>query len=550
MKIKRCFAIIVALCIVFCSLCNSFTALAEDVSFYLQIQKYDLAEKKYVDCTAVYPDDSIRVTISSDVINNIGGMRAILNFDNSLLEVKGDSSECVIADDTAILTFAENQEKATASVIWFTNSNNISVEGKLFCFYFKAKTFTSNSTLNFKLNIVELYDSGNVDISNGNSFEKSIPALAKVISDADLQIFRKLLVIEYNQETLKNISAADMLFKSYSGTQVLVFKAQNPDLYNAYINAQNKYNELALQASQQEAQKEKEKFISRNQQIINKNLDNVTVADSDAITSLESEYNSLSPRAKLLIDQKTKDKIGALSKKLTEIKQNEENAGAAQTFKNDYAALWSMDYETLKAEETFRTMVSEAVMVYDMMLTDGVKALLSAEKDKLDKLSAWCNEIVADNEEEKKLSEEVSNFQKKWIYVLTLNSSNVEISDKSAIELMLEDLSSQSSEIQERLSAKKTAAEQLLTILETLEQETDIGENDAITDNGAAGDNTQTIIKTQTKTVKDTVTAYVGNIPKIIIVLSVILAVSFVLLLVPTGAYLYLSSKKVRRGEE
>ena len=546
MKLKRCFAGMVILCIAFCSLCNPFTVFAEDVGFYLQIQKYDAGTGRYADCTSLSPDDSIRVAVACDSIKNIGGIRAVLHFDNSLLKVKGDASECGIAHESAIVNFADDQQKATASVIWFTNDKNVFVQNALFYFYFKADAFAANTTAKFKLDIVELYDCNDTDIPHAAAVEKDIPAVAQSIREEDLAVFRKLLVIEYTDTCLKNISAADVIFNAYSGTQVLIFKAQYPDLYNAYIGAQNKYNDLAFQASQQEAQNEADLFLSRNHAVISKEVAAITISDVSAISILESEYNALSPRAKLLIRPAIQDKISALVKKAAQLKQGQEDSKAAQAFQSDYAVLWTADYALLKTEETYRTLVSEAAMIYDMMLSDTVKALLSKEEKKLDQLTAWCDEIASNNEQEKKIAAEVSAFQKRWIYVLTLNSANVEIADKSAIELMMEDLSGQSKAVQQRLAAKKSAAEQLLALLQALDAETNTDNTTVITppDNNAPAD-PQTIIQTQTqtKTVTETKTAYVGNLPKIIIVLSVILAASFLLLLIPTISYIYLSSK-------
>jgi len=545
------------------------TASAAAPDFNVIVQEYSAETKTYIPVTKTEPSNVVRVVIErTNVLTNLGGIRFKLAYNKNAMECQAAASVCCINDSKGMMTYTANAEKGEIIISWDTMAANTSPSGNLFTVSFVVKETTVTSA-SFDLTILDLYDSSDKDISSVKTASASVLISKITFTEATLNIFRALSAITY-PGSLTAIVTAENTFAEFSASQVAVFRNDYPALYNDFVSARNKYNELAGQAVAEKILQEASAFRTENARVLSLTTDTVAIADDADVKKASTMLEAMSPQARALITQGEKDLIKALGAKITELKRAESDRlsalSDANDFINSYQTLWGLSDTLIKnSYDSLAPSISEALAYYNSLLSNEAKAHLTAEKAYLDSAQALINSILAGKDAERKTMEKVTAFQLRWVKLFSLNAATVTIADETALKLMLDDLNAQDADVREKLAGRKTFAENLLSTISskkdqlpgtTEEDDTDndnpannpganetenTGTNDNQGDGGSGSNNnnagTQAADKEDTKPSAAKPIVLIRDIPLIIKVLSLMLLGAILLMIYPAFMY-------------
>ena len=346
----------------------------------------------------------------------------------------------------------------TVNAIWDTTSKTTTMPtGNILSFYFVAKTLPASATAGFTLTVNELFNSARANVSwnSTDTIATSVTVNVAAISDQDLGTFRKLQTIRY-PDSLSDIAAAESLFASYSTIKATVFRTAYPTEYGWFSNARNEYNRLAANATLAALDAEVNKYLTDYASVLALTGDTVSSSDKPKLNDAIKAFDILSSNAKSRVGGSARlNGLEALVEKIEFIDQ--------------YSLLWTLTAnDVAEGIEDVPTYLSGAFMIYDT-LSDGAKAILTAQKEKMDQLQAEVERVLANNETEKKILEQVAAFQKRWLPILTLSEDDVTISDQRAIELMLTDAKALPDNVRQRLASYIANGELLLDVIKSIE---------------------------------------------------------------------------------
>lgn len=456
-------------------------AAGSDVSLKLQVQKYSGGQ--YVPVTELEPGSVFRVALVADSpIANIGGIRIKMGFNTDAVQLRAESTECLIQDPDG--EFQHNVNGTSIIAIWDTTSENITAPaGEVMLFYFVAKSVGKQIEAAFTLEVPELFTADHQAISVTASGSTAI-IKPVTIPAADLELYRKLETIVY-PDSAEDIANAEAAFAKYTAAQVNAFRSGYPQEFNWYANARNEYNRLAGLAGIEAIEKEVQKFLNDNAAALAKTPDQLTLADQAAIEKLAKEYEALSSQAKVRITKQQKERIEQLKERMEQLLEEaqaiEDAKAEAEDYKKNYALLWTVKPEHIEENfDTLPTLISEAISIHDDLLSEYAQALLKPERAHLETLQKEVDRLVAHNEEEKKILEAIKAFQERWLSLLGLNMDTVAITDSRALELMIADIDAQPKNVQERLASRRQNAVNLLETIRIMIEESG-GEQPGIT---------------------------------------------------------------------
>jgi hypothetical protein len=199
---------------------------------------------------------------------------------------------------------------------------------------------------------------------------------------------------------------------------------------------------------------EAEAFKSAYGDILDKTVDNITVAEEGEVDTAIAAYNDLSQAAKdLLGAQRTL--LDNLKTKIEEIKADQAEAEAFKTTYDDILDKTVADI-TLADEGD----VNGALAVY-VGLSQAVKDLLIAEKDLLDSLKVKIEEIKAD-------WAEAETFKSNHNAILDKTVANITLADKGDVNDALAAYVGLSQAVKDLLGAQKTLLDSLKAKIDTL----------------------------------------------------------------------------------
>jgi len=190
-------------------------------------------------------------------------------------------------------------------------------------------------------------------------------------------------------------------------------------------------------------------FIEGYASIINKDLNELEIADKTAVETALDAYGHL--------DIAVKDQLSTEKVKLDQLKARIEVLEDAEDFRTTYADILDKEVGTVAISD--ETDVANALAALEE-LNEPVKALLDAEKTKLEQLEAY---IV--------LLKAAKAFTDAHTTILGKTVDNVAISDETAVEAALAAYDELSLEVKALLDTQKTLLDTLLRKIEALKLE-------------------------------------------------------------------------------
>ena len=522
------------------------------------------AIKGSTEISSVSPGEKLTVSVSVQNSKAISSLQFKISYDPALFTFAENSVDCLISDVDGVAQSAGNTQTGTVTVIWDTTASNTVLNGKIFNLLFTAETVGSNANGTFKITSAALYDSSNQKITSDISTASvNVAVNAITFTEEELEAYRKLETITY-PDSKADIDAAKAIFTVYSNEKIKAFFNSYPDLYEYYRTASTRYYIAQENAGYAEIDKAIAAFQEKYARILAIPDGKVTLSDKTEVTAANDELGAMSDAVLARMDNSVKEKIKSL---VSEIRQPEKDASKYskavqeyEEFKENFKTVLEADENDIAGNyEEFGALVVEAIASFDLM-SDIAQELGQSERAYLSELMGYVNKYTAEDEAEQALLEQQQEFLKKHATVLAITQRNVTVYDKTAIEIAIADIDAQPEALREKLAMRRSLLQKLLDKIATMEvpssdsngtatiitkptnttsSTTTTGGNSGTTANSAVknetnGDSTNTVTKT-----------VISEVPQIILILCIILAVSVLMLVFPAIlAWQYLKQKK------
>lgn len=514
---------------------------ATTVPLVLKAEKYDVSTGTYQEVREVNPGEEVKLSlVANGTAANVAGLRVQIGYDPDAFTYRINSATSMLVDTNGQATFSQKADHGTIIAMWDTTTKDMSVTGPIFSFGFTARDTAASLNGVFTLTVLEFWGTDGNEVpstTTGVSVQIGSPALSSTI----LAVFNALETIAY-PDSWEDIVAADKTFAGMSAAEIRCLVQNYPAQYAWYNTAKNRYFALEEQANSDAILAAVQSFKNKHAEVLAKTVDTVTLQDAAIVTAACDEFAALSSLVKSHFDKATTVLLDALNNQLKKLqKEADANAEAAVEYA-DFLANYDiiLHIEPSVFAEGFETLgpqVEEALLAYGFM-SEKAQQMAAAEHAILNSLYAQLQELIAEDEEEQALLKQVADFVNRWKYVVSLTTTTVQVSDKAAVEMMLEDIAAQSPELQSRLALRKTLGERLLAAITALEE------------NGAedtAPEIVETIVEvekvvevpTENATGEDAQTSentggyVVSGMPMIILILLAMLVISILLLIYP-----------------
>lgn len=514
---------------------------ATTVPLVLKAEKYDVSTGTYQEVREVNPGEEVKLSlVANGTAANVAGLRVQIGYDPDAFTYRINSATSMLVDTNGQATFSQKADHGTIIAMWDTTTKDMSVTGPIFSFGFTARDTAASLNGIFTLTVLEFWGTDGNEVpstTTGVSVQIGSPALSSTI----LAVFNALETIAY-PDSWEDIVAADKTFAGMSAAEIRCLVQNYPAQYAWYNTAKNRYFALEEQANLDAILAAVQSFKNKHAEVLAKTVDTVTLQDAAIVTAACDEFAALSSLVKSHFDKATTVLLDALNNQLKKLqKEADANAEAAVEYA-DFLANYDiiLHIEPSVFAEGFETLgpqVEEALLAYGFM-SEKAQQMAAAEHAILNSLYAQLQELIAEDEEEQALLKQVADFVNRWKYVVSLTTTTVQVSDKAAVEMMLEDIAAQSPELQSRLALRKTLGERLLAAITALEE------------NGAedtAPEIVETIVEvekvvevpTENATGEDAQTSentggyVVSGMPMIILILLAMLVISILLLIYP-----------------
>lgn len=229
--------------------------------------------------------------------------------------------------------------------------------------------------------------------------------------------------------------------------------------------------------------------------------------------------------------------------------QIEADMEAQEYFINPYEnILWNLKDSDITDETyaDYMAYVAEAKAEYQNLSHDNLSDAMMKKVDSyykiLETLEKKIAEVAKEVGEDKEIQEEINAFTEKWHVVTRLTALNVGVNDQTAIEMMLQDFDKLSPTAQQRLAARKTMAEQLLQLIDSMNK---LQDNNSSSSGGSislvpSGGTTQQIIKevpVETLVTQTRSNMAVRNVPMVVYIMMILALVSVMSCAVPVVIY-------------
>lgn len=522
------------------------------------------AIKGITEISSVSPGEKLTVSVSVQNSKAISSLQFKISYDPALFTFAENSVDCLISDVDGVAQSACNTQTGTVTVIWDTTASNTVLSGKIFNLLFTAETVGSNANGTFKITSAALYDSSNQKITSDISTASvNVAVNAITFTEEELEVYRKLETITY-PDSKADIDAAKAIFTGYSNEKIKAFFNSYPDLYEYYRTASTRYYIAQENAGYAEIDRAIAAFQEKYARILAIPDGKVTLSDKTEVTAANEELGAMSDAVLARMDNSVKDKIKSL---VSEIRQLEKDASKYskavqeyEEFKENFKTVLEADENDIAGNyEEFGALVVEAIASFDLM-SDIAQELGQSERAYLSELMGYVNKYTAEDEAEQELLEQQQEFLKKHATVLAITQRNVTVYDKTAIEIAIADIDAQPEALREKLAMRRSLLQKLLDKIATMEVPSSDSNGTATiitkptnntssttTTGGNSGTTANSAVKTETNgdstnTVTKTV---ISEVPQIILILCIILAVSVLMLVFPAIlAWQYLKQKK------
>ena len=522
------------------------------------------AIKGSTEISSVSPGEKLTVSVSVQNSKAISSLQFKISYDPALFTFAENSVDCLISDVKGVAQSAGNTQTGTVTVIWDTTASNTVLNGKIFNLLFTAETVGSNANGTFKITSAAFYDSSNQKITSDISTASvNVAVNAITFTEEELEAYRKLETITY-PDSKADIDAAKAIFTGYSNEKIKAFFNSYPDLYEYYRTASTRYYIAQENAGYAEIDKAIAAFQEKYARILAIPDGKVTLSDKTEVTAANDELGAMSDAVLARMDNSVKKKIKSL---VSEIRQLEKDASKYskavqeyEEFKENFKTVLEADENDIAGNyEEFGALVVEAIASFDLM-SDIAQELGQSERAYLSELMGYVNKYTAEDEAEQALLEQQQEFLKKHATVLAITQRNVTVYDKTAIEIAIADIDAQPEALREKLAMRRSLLQKLLDKIATMEVPSSDSNGTATiitkptnttssttTTGGNSGTTANSAVKTETNgdstnTVTKTV---ISEVPQIILILCIILAVSVLMLVFPAIlAWQYLKQKK------
>ena len=527
------------------------------------------AIKGSTEISSVSPGEKLTVSVSVQNSKAISSLQFKISYDPALFTFAENSVDCLISDVDGVAQSAGNTQTGTVTVIWDTTASNTVLNGKIFNLLFTAETVGSNANGTFKITSAAFYDSSNQKITSDISTASvNVAVNAITFTEEELEAYRKLESITY-PDSKADIDAAKAIFTGYSNEKIKAFFNSYPDLYEYYRTASTRYYIAQENAGYAEIDKAIAAFQEKYARILAIPDGKVTLSDKTEVTAANDELGAMSDAVLARMDNSVKEKIKSL---VSEIRQLEKDASKYskavqeyEEFKKNFKTVLEADENDIAGNyEEFGALVVEAIASFDLM-SDIAQELGQSERAYLSELMGYVNKYTAEDEAEQALLEKQQEFLKKHATVLAITQRNVTVYDKTAIEIAIADIDAQPEALREKLAMRRSLLQKLLDKIATMEVPSSDSNGTATiitkptnttssttTTGGNSGTTANSAVKTETNgdstnTVTKTV---ISEVPQIILILCIILAVSVLMLVFPAIlAWQYLKQKKYMQIE-
>lgn len=527
------------------------------------------AIKESTEISSVSPGEKLTVSVSVQNSKAISSLQFKISYDPALFTFAENSVDCLISDVDGVAQSAGNTQTGTVTVIWDTTASNTVLNGKIFNLLFTAETVGSNANGTFKITSAAFYDSSNQKITSDISTASvNVAVNAITFTEEELEAYRKLETITY-PDSKADIDAAKAIFTGYSNEKIKAFFNSYPDLYEYYRTASTRYYIAQENAGYAEIDKAIAAFQEKYARILAIPDGKVTLSDKTEVTAANDELGAMSDAVLARMDNSVKEKIKSL---VSEIRQLEKDASKYskavqeyEEFKKNFKTVLEADENDIAGNyEEFGALVVEAIASFDLM-SDIAQELGQSERAYLSELMGYVNKYTAEDEAEQALLEKQQEFLKKHATVLAITQRNVTVYDKTAIEIAIADIDAQPEALREKLAMRRSLLQKLLDKIATMEVPSSDSNGTATiitkptnttssttTTGGNSGTTANSAVKTETNgdstnTVTKTV---ISEVPQIILILCIILAVSVLMLVFPAIlAWQYLKQKKYMQIE-
>lgn len=527
------------------------------------------AIKGSTEISSVSPGEKLTVSVSVQNSKAISSLQFKISYDPALFTFAENSVDCLISDVDGVAQSAGNTQTGTVTVIWDTTASNTVLNGKIFNLLFTAETVGSNANGTFKITSAAFYDSSNQKITSDISTASvNVAVNAITFTEEELEAYRKLETITY-PDSKADIDAAKAIFTGYSNEKIKAFFNSYPDLYEYYRTASTRYYIAQENAGYAEIDKAIAAFQEKYARILAIPDGKVTLSDKTEVTAANDELGEMSDAVLARMDNSVKEKIKSL---VSEIRQLEKDASKYskavqeyEEFKENFKTVLEADENDIAGNyEEFGALVVEAIASFDLM-SDIAQELGQSERAYLSELMGYVNKYTAEDEAEQALLEKQQEFLKKHATVLAITQRNVTVYDKTAIEIAIADIDAQPEALREKLAMRRSLLQKLLDKIATMEVPSSDSNGTATiitkptnttssttTTGGNSGTTANSAVKTETNgdstnTVTKTV---ISEVPQIILILCIILAVSVLMLVFPAIlAWQYLKQKKYMQIE-
>lgn len=527
------------------------------------------AIKGSTEISSVSPGEKLTVSVSVQNSKAISSLQFKISYDPALFTFAENSVDCLISDVDGVAQSAGNTQTGTVTVIWDTTASNTVLNGKIFNLLFTAETVGSNANGTFKITSAAFYDSSNQKITSDISTASvNVAVNAITFTEEELEAYRKLETITY-PDSKADIDAAKAIFTGYSNEKIKAFFNSYPDLYEYYRTASTRYYIAQENAGYAEIDKAIAAFQEKYARILAIPDGKVTLSDKTEVTAANDELGEMSDAVLARMDNSVKEKIKSL---VSEIRQLEKDASKYskavqeyEEFKKNFKTVLEADENDIAGNyEEFGALVVEAIASFDLM-SDIAQELGQSERAYLSELMGYVNKYTAEDEAEQALLEQQQEFLKKHATVLAITQRNVTVYDKTAIEIAIADIDAQPEALREKLAMRRSLLQKLLDKIATMEVPSSDSNGTATiitkptnttssttTTGGNSGTTANSAVKTETNgdstnTVTKTV---ISEVPQIILILCIILAVSVLMLVFPAIlAWQYLKQKKYMQIE-
>ena len=499
---------------------SSFSSVAlASADMSLDVRKFDSAAGKYTPVTQANAGDLIYIGVTLTPVSALGGITFTLEYDEALFTLDKAKSFSTIVDSKSEMFVAANNGKIT--VAWDTLSKNTAVNGLAFYVALRVSgAVAKDMVCTFPAAIVEMFD-GSSNQTTINGTVKNTPQVTLVTTQLPqelLDLAASLANLTYNpnndpslgKDSLADIEACEELYSTLNPQQQISFKNNYATLYENLSTARTRYYRLAESEAEKFARKEVEDFKKKFADVLALTVDTVQLSDKAAV---DEAYNwmqeLLSPQAKNLLDDQTKQHLTDLYNMVIKLEAEEEARQEAikkaqeevQEYLDTYGHLFTDEYMAsfYAAYEQDKPFIAEAELIYST-LSELAQEMLTKEYDLLQKLLDLIDQYTADDKASQKLAQKVADFQKAYQHVYGLRADNVSIYDKNAIQMVIDAFNAlddeDDAELIARLRPKIAQFQNLLQVIELLDKNKPDEENNGngnvtppVTDNSGDGNN-------------------------------------------------------------